>query len=90
MKKTVLMIATAMSVAMALPALADHHGGKMKKIDTDGNGSISKVEFLNAQEARFAEIDTDGNGEISKEEMKAKKEAKRAKMKEMKEKRAAE
>ncbi len=78
----------------ATPALADHHeGGDRKgkmfeKHDTDGNGVISKDEFLKGAEERFSKMDADGNGEVTKEEAKAAHEKMREKMKEYKEKRA--
>ena len=89
MKRLFILSALALVISTA-PAFADHHGegkghnhgGKFEKYDADGNGSISKAEFMAAQEEKFAKIDTDGNGEISREEMKAKKEKMREKMKE--------
>jgi hypothetical protein len=45
--------------------------GHGPKIDTDGNGSISKDEWRAQGDKIFAKIDTDGNGALSKEEMKA-------------------
>lgn len=59
-----------------------HKGHKLEKMfekgDLDGNGTISKAEFMKQAEARFAKMDVDGNGEITKEEAKQA----RAKMKE--------
>lgn len=74
----------------ALPAFADHHGdmhGKMmdgkhpfglEKLDANGDGSVSKDEFMAAHEEKFTEMDTNGDGVISKEEL----EARRAQWKE--------
>lgn len=48
-----------------------HKGGKFAMHDTDGDGVISKSEFMKIHEERFSEIDTDGSGDLSKEEIKA-------------------
>ncbi len=90
--KKILMLATAAFIFQATPALAEHHEGgdhkgkrhmeKMKKSDSDGNGSISEAEFMAKAKEKFAEKDTNGDGEISQDEAKAAHEAKRSKMKE--------
>lgn len=47
-------------------------GGKMfKNADKNGDGVVSKKEFLASLETRFEKIDTDNNGEISHEEARA-------------------
>lgn len=70
---------------MAGPAMAQAEGGPggpggkgaamMKehhaKLDTDGDGNISKAEFLAGQEQRFNELDANSNGVIEKEEFQA-------------------
>ncbi len=96
MKKLLALGACAFAFSVT-PALADHHEGgdhkgKMfEKHDTNGDGVISKDEFLThaaeKAEERFAKMDADGNGEVSKEEAAAAKEKWREKMKEYKEKR---
>lgn len=53
-----------------------------EKVDTNGDGSISKSEREAAKVARFAEIDSDNNGEVSVEEMEAHKKARHEKRKE--------
>lgn len=81
----------ALALMMATPALAGHHEGghdgdhkgkkheKMfEKMDTDGDGKISKDEFMQKKEKYFSEMDANGDGFVTKEE---KKEA-REKMKE--------
>ena len=80
----------------ASPALADHHEdgdrkGKMfEKHDTNGDGVISKDEFLDHATSRFSEMDANDDGEVSKEEAKAAHDRMREKMKKWKEKKAAE
>jgi len=44
-------------------------GERWQKIDKDGDGFISRVEFLAPAEEKFTEIDKDADGKISKEEM---------------------
>lgn len=83
--KKLMILSAAVVMFGAGPALADHHGGKSKmfeKHDTNGDGVISKSEFLSHAEERFSNIDTDGSGDVSKEEAKAGHAKKRAEMKE--------
>lgn len=89
MKKILAM--TALAMIMSSPAaFADDrggkdgkHGGKMfEKHDTNGDGVISKDEFLNHASEKFSKMDADGNGEVTKEEGKAARDAHREKMKE--------
>lgn len=90
--KKILMITTALIVFGVTPAFADNHsdgggkkGGMLQKLDTDGNGEISKAEFLTGQEAKFKEMDSNGDGSVSKEEAKAHKDARKEKRKERRE-----
>lgn len=93
MKK--LFVLTVATVLFASPsAFADDHeagkrdkGAMFEKHDTNGDGSISKAEFLSHAEERFAKMDADGNGEITKDEAQAKKAEWKEKMKERREKR---
>jgi hypothetical protein len=50
---------------------ADHAGAFMKRMDTDGDGRISKAEALAAAAARFDAVDTNKDGFITPDEMKA-------------------
>lgn len=75
----------AASFAEDKPAGDDHKGGpgKMfKETDTNGDGQMSKDEFMAFHEKRFAEMDTSGDGQISADEAKAKAKEWREKMKE--------
>lgn len=88
MKKLVTLtsVLTAFALSPAL-AQADHHGGphggKMfEKHDLNGDGVISKDEFLKHAEEKFTKMDADGDGSVTKEESKAAMEAWREKMKE--------
>lgn len=75
MKK--LFYTAALMGAMAMPfsaALADHHKGDykgkmMEKVDTNGDGMISKEEFMARHEEQFAKMDADGDGNLTKDEM---------------------
>ncbi len=76
---------TLLAAFLALPVMAhaehkDGHDGPppaekqepMKmRLDTDGDGAVTKAEFMKAQEERFADMDADGSGSVSAEEMKA-------------------
>lgn len=61
-------------------------GGMMQKIDTDGDGKVSKSEFISAHEEKFSKIDANSDGFLEREEMKAAKQEMRAKMGQMREK----
>lgn len=93
MKKILTLTVLGLALA-ATPALADNHegggkrggghkGGKMfEKHDTNGDGVISKAEFLTHAEERFSKMDADGSGDVTKDEAKAAHQAMREKMKE--------
>ena len=54
--------------------VADNHGKyckkKMKRMDTNEDGSVSKDEFMNYMEKKFARKDENGDGVLSADEMK--------------------
>jgi predicted small lipoprotein YifL len=86
MKK--LFMSVAVLAFLATPALAgDYEGKKGPKMDTDGDGVVSKSEFMAKQEARFDEMDANNDGKIQKEEFKAMKDKWKDKRKEWGEKR---
>lgn len=51
---------------------------RFKKSDMNGDGTLSKEEFLVRSEKRFNEIDADHDGKITPKEMKTHRQAKRA------------
>ncbi len=55
--------------------LAEHHGGGhgMNKMDTDGDGEVSKEEFMTHKEKKFMMKDKNGDGKLTGDEMKHKK-----------------
>lgn len=63
--------------------------GKLKKMDTDGDGQISLDEFLAKAEKRFGKMDVDEDGFITASEYKEKRKAVRAKSRERREHRQA-
>jgi len=74
------LMTTALTLAFAAPAMAN--GGTattdakkadawFSKIDTDGDGKISKEEHDTFSDNMFTQMDTNGDGFISKDEMKA-------------------
>ena len=97
MKHLFLMAAAILGLSIASnAAIADNHGhgdkkGKMmEKVDTDGDGKVSKEEFMAKHEKMFTKMDADGDGYLSKEEMKKARGKMHEKMKMMKDKKAAE
>ena len=60
----------------------DHHGKFLKKLDTNGDGAVSKDEFMSKQEEHFSKMDADGDGSVTADEMKAAKKEMKAKWKE--------
>jgi hypothetical protein len=74
-------------------AMAEHHEGgyhkgkMMERVDTDGDGQISKAEFMAKHEEQFSKVDVNGDGMLSKDEMKAARSERKEKMKERMEKR---
>lgn len=79
------------SIAHAQDENAPRHG--FAKLDSDGDGVISRDEFLAQHQSRFAKVDADGDGIISEEEKatveearQAKREERRAKLRERREK----
>lgn len=86
MKQVLMLSVAALTMLAAAPAMAADHDGKHRdmfaKHDTNGDGMISKEEFLATAEKKFADMDTDGDGSISKAESDAKKAEWKEKMKE--------
>ena len=79
--KRVILLMLVLSLALCGTALAQDdpaapHGGKgLKAMDTNGDGKISKEEFMEAArkraEARFQKLDANGDGYITQDEMDA-------------------
>jgi len=72
--------AAVLTLGVALPAFAEDAAPAQApadkavhkaKADTDGDGFVSKAEFMAEQEKRFAEIDSNGDGKLAEEEAKA-------------------
>ncbi len=49
-------------------ALPGEKGGRWAKVDSDGDGFISRTEFMAQAESRFNKADRNGDGLISQEE----------------------
>lgn len=86
MNKFLMLGVAAVSMAVAAPAMAEGPKHKGKDLfamhDANGDGNITKAEFLAGAEKKFTEMDTDGNGSISKAEHDARKAEWAEKMKE--------
>ncbi len=82
-------LALSMAVGFASTSEARHHGkhgGKfLERVDTDGDGSVSRAEFDAHHDKKFTRMDKDGNGTITKEEIDAHRDEMRAKRKEKRE-----
>lgn len=91
MKKLLALSVLALTFA-APSAFAHDHDGKgdkgakmFEKMDTDGNGEISKAEFDAHHAEKFTKMDIDGNGSVTKEEAQTARENWKAEMKEKRE-----
>lgn len=89
MKKTVSTLLGVASLCLAAGGVqamshgdeGDKHQKKMwNKLDTDGDGAISRQEYMDAMGKHFERADTDSDGKISKEEWQARKDAMRSEM----------
>lgn len=94
MKKLFMMAAVLGAFTLSThAAMADNHDGQghkgkmMERYDTDGDGKMSKSEFMAKHEAMFMKMDKDGDGYLSKEEKKDGRKKMHEKMKDMREKR---
>lgn len=67
MKKFLMMAAFA--ALLTAPAFANE--AKFKEADTDGNGSLSRAEWVAMAEAKFAKADANGDGQVTMDEKKA-------------------
>jgi len=70
-KNMILATVAALSSSLIVGAAAAQGmaGGKMfQKLDTDGNGTVSRAEVRAGQGRMFARLDTDGDGTISRQE----------------------
>jgi len=80
-------VAIGSTAVMAEHHEGDHKGKMMERIDTDGDGMVSKAEFMAKHEEKFAKMDADSDGMLTTEEMKEAKAQMKEKWDEMKEKR---
>lgn len=86
MKKFTLAAASALTLALAVPMIAQaggHKGGgdHFAKLDTNADGTVTRTEAEAATLASFTVIDTNGDSFLTQEELKAGHEAHRAEMK---------
>lgn len=82
MKNKIIVTVSAFAVLMAgavAPSFAQQNKGakQFAKMDTDGNGTVSEVEFLERAKKRFAKIDANGDGQLAREELQAARKARR-------------
>lgn len=73
---TVMLGAFAAPVILAPAVHANEKKGEMwfSKVDTNGDGVISKAEHEKASANKFAKMDTNNDGKVTKEEVRAAKE----------------
>ena len=76
----------------AIPVVAagkdtDYSDKIFEATDANSDGAISKAEFLEQSEKRFAKMDADGNEEITREEIKSRQDGVREKLERFREKR---
>lgn len=81
MRKIPMILAVAAIVLTAQPSWAEGtsgdrparggHGQMFQNLDKDGDGVVTKAEFLAGAEARFAKMDKNGDGVLTKDDMPA-------------------
>lgn len=71
MKPALPLIALAAALGPALACAAGATSPGFAALDRDGNGAISRAEFLELRKAMFARIDTDNSGTITRAEIEA-------------------
>lgn len=102
MKKIIMTLCTTAlisgSACVALASEYERHGDDMpppprehmkkmyKNMDSNGDGIVSKSEFIAHTESRFEKMDADKDGNLTKEEMREHHKERREKMQEMHEK----
>ena len=85
MKKFTLAAASALTLALAMPLVAQaggHKGGgpQLEKFDTNADGAITRAEAEVSVLTAFADIDANSDGLLSQDELKTAREAHRAEM----------
>ena len=78
MRKLLTFLTLGTALLMSLPAQAETEAGQrpgghqrgemMRMMDSDGDGKISKAEFVAGAEQRFAKMDKNGDGFLTKED----------------------
>ena len=73
--KKVILFSAAVLFAVSGAALADHHlkgeGGGMKMMDTNGDGMISKDEFMKHHEMMWDKMKKNSTGSVDMKDMEA-------------------
>ena len=77
--RTKYLLAGATATLIAAVAMAAPGGDRFAKLDSDGNGSVTRAEFDAKRADRFASLDGDRDGFVTKAEMTARHEAMKAK-----------
>lgn len=85
--RTKYLLAGATAALVAAVAMAAPGGNRFAKLDSDGNGSVTRAEIDAKAAERFAKLDGDRDGFVTKAEMSALHQARKAKRAERAEKR---
>lgn len=80
--KKLMILTVAIFAVSTMPVLAEggkkgERGGMFGTHDTNGDGVISKSEFIGHAEERFSKMDMDGSGDVTPEEAKEARQAMR-------------
>lgn len=65
-----------------------HHKAMLERLDTDGDGRLSKDEFVDGAMPMFDKADTDGNGVLDTKELEAMKQAGKQRLRELRQERS--